>query len=47
VTPIKPDATFITQRVWFGDSTKPNSGRAKRFVTLPRGQLKNLKASYT
>jgi D-alanyl-D-alanine carboxypeptidase len=30
VTPIKPDATFITQRVWFGDSSEAKLGRASR-----------------
>lgn len=30
VTPIKPDATFITQRVWFGDSSEAKLGRARR-----------------
>ena len=26
VTPIKPDATFVTQRVWFGDKSEVNLG---------------------
>ena len=26
VTPIKPDATFATQRVWFGDKSEVNLG---------------------
>ncbi len=26
VTPIKPDATFVTQRVWFGDSNEAKLG---------------------
>lgn len=30
VTPIKPDATFVTQRVWFGDKREVNLGRAMR-----------------
>jgi D-alanyl-D-alanine carboxypeptidase len=32
VTPIKPDATFVTQRVWFGDSSeaKLGAGEARR-----------------
>ncbi len=48
VTPIKPDATFITQRVWFGDSNEAKLGAGEAgSITLPRGQLKNLKASYT
>ena len=48
VTPIKPDATFISQRVWFGDKSEVNLGAGEGgSVTIPRGQLKNLKASYT
>lgn len=41
VTPIKPDATFVTQRVWFGDKSEVNlrAGEAGS-VTIPRGQLK-------
>ena len=27
VTPIKPDATFVSQRVWFGDKSEVNRGR--------------------
>ncbi len=30
VTPIKPDATFVTERVWFGDKSEVNLGQAKR-----------------
>ncbi|MGQ7790446.1 hypothetical protein ACULNC_22490 [Shigella flexneri] len=26
MTPIKPDATFVTQRVWFGDKIEVNLG---------------------
>ncbi|HDW3829026.1 TPA: serine-type D-Ala-D-Ala carboxypeptidase, partial [Klebsiella pneumoniae] len=48
VTPIKPDATFVTQRVWFGDSNEAKLGAGEAgSITLPKGQLKNLKASYT
>lgn len=48
MTPIKPDATFVTQRVWFGDKSEVNLGAGEGgSVTIPRGQLKNLKASYT
>jgi D-alanyl-D-alanine carboxypeptidase (penicillin-binding protein 5/6) len=47
VTPIKPDATFIEQRVWYGDSSQAKLGAGEAgSITLPRGQLKNLKASY-
>ncbi|MBB1199983.1 serine-type D-Ala-D-Ala carboxypeptidase [Enterobacteriaceae bacterium 89] len=48
VTPIKPDATFVEQRVWYGDSSQAKLGAGEAgSITLPRGQLKNLKASYT
>jgi len=48
VTPIKPDATFVTQRVWFGDKSEVNLGAGEGgSVAIPRGQLKNLRASYT
>ena len=48
VTPIKADATFISQRVWFGDKSEVNLGAGEAgSVTIPKGQLKNLKASYT
>ncbi|MBS0847912.1 serine-type D-Ala-D-Ala carboxypeptidase [Citrobacter sp. JGM124] len=48
VTPIKPGATFVQQRVWFGDKSEVNLGAGEGgSVAIPRGQLKNLKASYT
>lgn len=48
VTPIKPDATFVSQRVWFGVKSEVKLGAGDSgSVTIPRGQLKNLKASYT
>ena len=48
VTPIKPDATFVSQRVWFGDKSEVGLGAGEGgSITLPRGQLKNLKASFT
>ncbi len=41
VTPIKPDATFVTQRVWFGDSNEAKLGAGEAgSITLPKGQLK-------
>lgn len=48
VTPIKPDATFVEQRVWYGDSNlvKLGAGEAGS-ITLPKGQMKDLKASFT
>ncbi|BDD52225.1 serine-type D-Ala-D-Ala carboxypeptidase [Phytobacter diazotrophicus] len=48
VTPIKPDATFVNQRVWFGAQSEAKLGAGEAgSVTIPKGQLKNLKASYT
>ena len=48
VTPIKADKPFTTQRVWFGDRSEVSLGVANdAAVTLPKGQLKNLKASFT
>lgn len=46
-TPIKADKPFITQRVWFGDVSDVPLGVAKdASITIPKGQMKNLKASY-
>ncbi|HEJ9095180.1 serine hydrolase [Serratia odorifera] len=46
-TPIKADKPFITQRVWFGDVGEVPLGVAKdASITIPKGQMKNLKASY-
>lgn len=48
VTPIKADKPFSTQRVWYGDKKEVNLGVAKdASITLPKGQIKNLKASFT
>ncbi|SCC01156.1 D-alanyl-D-alanine carboxypeptidase (penicillin-binding protein 5/6) [Kosakonia oryzendophytica] len=48
VSPIKPDAVFVNQRVWFGDSSEAKLGAGDSgAVTLPKGQLKDLKATYT
>ncbi|MDE8555589.1 serine hydrolase [Pantoea vagans] len=47
VTPIKADAPFAQQRVWFGDKSQVNLGVAKdAALTNPKGQMKNLKASF-
>ncbi|MGC0984933.1 serine hydrolase [Pantoea agglomerans] len=47
VTPIKADAQFAQQRVWFGDRSQVNLGVAKdAALTIPKGQMKNLKASF-
>ncbi|ALB62203.1 peptidase M15 [Cronobacter condimenti 1330] len=48
VTPIKPDTAFVSQRVWFGDTSEVKLGAGEAgSVTIPKGQLKNLKATYT
>ncbi|MEB6534734.1 serine hydrolase [Pantoea stewartii] len=48
VTPVKADAPFAQQRVWFGDQSQVSLGVAKdAALTIPKGQMKNLKASYT
>ncbi|RPD94432.1 serine-type D-Ala-D-Ala carboxypeptidase [Candidatus Pantoea deserta] len=47
VTPIKSDKPFAQQRVWFGDRKEVNLGVEKdAALTIPKGQMKNLKASY-
>ncbi|WP_152473189.1 serine hydrolase [Tatumella saanichensis] len=48
VSPIKDDKPFVQQRVWYGNSKTADLGViTNAAVTLPRGQLNNLKASYT
>lgn len=48
VTPVKADAPFTSQRVWFGDRNEVALGVAKdAALTIPKGQMKNLKASFT
>ncbi|QKJ86555.1 D-alanyl-D-alanine carboxypeptidase [Paramixta manurensis] len=48
VTPLKANVAFSTQRVWFGAQKSVSLGVQKdASLTLPRGQVKNLKASFT
>lgn len=47
VNPIKPGVPFVTQRVWYGAESEAKLGTSNGAITLPRGQLKDLKASYT
>ncbi|WP_168404222.1 serine hydrolase [Erwinia amylovora] len=48
VTPVKAGNAFVTQRVWYGDRHEVNLGVAQdAAITLPHGQMKNLKASFT
>ncbi|CND93064.1 D-alanyl-D-alanine carboxypeptidase [Yersinia nurmii] len=47
VVPIKTDKPFVTQKVWFGDTSQVDLGVAQdAAITIPKGQMKNLKASY-
>lgn len=47
ITPIKADQTLQTQRVWFGDKSEVVLGvENDAAVTIPKGQLQNLKVSY-
>ncbi|WP_223881545.1 serine hydrolase [Affinibrenneria salicis] len=48
VVPVKADTVFTSQRVWFGAHKEVKLGVAQdAALTIPRGQMKNLKASYT
>ncbi|MDA5549727.1 serine hydrolase [Yersinia massiliensis] len=48
VVPIKATKPFVTQKVWFGDTGQADLGVAEdAAITIPKGQMKNLKASYT
>lgn len=48
VTPIPAGKPFTRQRVWFGDRSEVDLGVAQdASITAPKGQLKNLKASFT
>ncbi|AKM47465.1 MULTISPECIES: serine hydrolase [Edwardsiella] len=48
VTPIKVGQPFTTQKVWYGERSEVPLGVDKSAaVTIPRGQMKDLKASYT
>lgn len=47
VSPHKANETFVTEKVWMGDSDEVSLGVSEdTFVTLPRGQTKDLKASF-
>lgn len=48
VTPVKAGVPFTTQRVWFGTRKEARLGVANdAALTIPKGQMKNLKASFT
>lgn len=47
VAPHKAGQTFVQERIWMGDKSTVALGVDKdTYVTLPRGQAKNLKASF-
>ena len=48
VAPLKAGKEFASEPVWFGDSDMVKLGVDKdAFLTIPRGRVKDLKASYT
>lgn len=48
VTPIQANTTFTTQRVWYGAQSEARLGVADDVaLTVPKGQMRNLKASFT
>ncbi|MFK9071372.1 MULTISPECIES: serine hydrolase [Proteus] len=48
VTPVKADTPLTTQKVWYGDKGEVVLGVANdASITIPKGELKNLKASFT
>ncbi|MGF1688272.1 serine hydrolase [Photobacterium japonica] len=47
VSPHKANETFVTEKVWMGDVSEVSLGVAEdTYVTLPRGQTKDLAASF-
>ncbi|WP_028023649.1 serine hydrolase [Enterovibrio calviensis] len=47
VAPHKADETFVTEKVWMGDTDQVALGVSEdTYVTLPRGKAKNLEASF-
>lgn len=48
VAPLKADKEFASEPVWFGNSDRVKLGVAEDvYLTIPRGRMKDLKASYT
>ncbi|NLS43312.1 serine-type D-Ala-D-Ala carboxypeptidase [BEV proteobacterium] len=48
VTPVQANTTFTTQRVWYGAQSEARLGVADDVaLTVPKGQMHNLKASFT
>lgn len=47
VAPLKVGKEFASEPVWFGDSDRVQLGVDKdAYLTIPRGRMKDLKASY-
>ncbi|MCS5144012.1 serine-type D-Ala-D-Ala carboxypeptidase, partial [Klebsiella pneumoniae subsp. pneumoniae] len=47
VAPVKADTPLTTERVWFGDISEVPLGAEKDiYVTIPKGKLKDLKATF-
>ncbi|KKI47044.1 MAG: D-alanyl-D-alanine carboxypeptidase DacA [Hafnia sp.] len=48
VSPLKAGREFASEPVWFGDTDRAKLGVDKDvYLTIPRGRMKDLKASYT
>ncbi|MFP1804801.1 serine hydrolase [Lonsdalea quercina] len=48
VTPVRSDTVLTTQRVWFGESSQARLSVAEdAALSIPKGQGRNLRASYT
>ncbi|MDF7680412.1 D-alanyl-D-alanine carboxypeptidase DacA [Enterobacteriaceae bacterium ESL0689] len=46
-TPLKADKKFASEPVWFGNTDRASLGVEKdAYITIPRGRMKDLKASY-
>ncbi|MDE9448402.1 serine-type D-Ala-D-Ala carboxypeptidase, partial [Xenorhabdus bovienii] len=47
VSPLQVGKEFASEPIWFGDTDKVQLGVDKNvYLTIPRGRLKDLKASY-
>lgn len=48
ITPVKAGKPFVTHHVWYGENKEIQLGVVEdTSVTLPKGQVKNLRAIYT
>ena len=47
MNPLKAGKEFASEPVWFGDNDRASLGVDKDlYLTIPRGRMKDLKASY-